>query len=410
MAVRAPSILAGTLVIPMLYLLGKEAYDRRTGVLAALCGVFAPIMVWYSQEARMYALLTLFSVVALWAQVRILKRATVWMWAVYTVASAALAWTQYFGLLQVLAQQMVFLVAMWSRRGDRKALRPLAIGWAVTGIVIVVAVAPLVPFAHAQFVVNQTGGKGFGGPSQVGSATNLNGNQMGIYAALANVIWAVWGYHSNAAMALIAALWPLGMLVALGLMGRRRQPVTTMLVAAVLVPGVALFCLGLVKRDLFDIRYLSTTVPPLFILLARSVTGVVRSVRALVIVSVVLIASLGVGLADQQLNGSNPRLYDFRGAVATINTHARPGDDVLFVPDDLNEVIEYYAPRLHISSLDSAAVPSPRRHSVFVLASTALFNSGTDADGLSVALAKLHTEGHLVHHYKLSNVEVWEFK
>ncbi len=54
--VRLPSIVAGTLVVPMLYLLGREAYDQRTGVIAAPMGSVAPIMVWYSQEARMYAL------------------------------------------------------------------------------------------------------------------------------------------------------------------------------------------------------------------------------------------------------------------------------------------------------------------------------------------------------------------
>ena len=410
LAVRTPSIIAGTLVIPMLYLLGKEAYDRRTGVVAALCGVVAPILVWYSQEARMYALLTLFSVSALWAQVRILKRSAPWPWVVYSLASAALAWTQYFGLLQVMAQQLVFLGAMRGRRSERAPRRPLVIGWALSLVVVGAALALLVPFAHQQFVVNQTGGHGFGGPSQVGSATTINGNRLGIYAALANLIWAVWGYHSNAAMALLAALWPLGMLLAVGLLGRQRRTVTSMLVAAVVIPGVALFCLGLVKRDLFDIRYLSTTVPPLFILLSRSVTGVVRSTRALVLVSAVLVGSLGAGLIDQQLNGSNPRLYDFRGAVADVNAHAHRGDRLVFVPGSISQVVAYYKPRAAPSPLNSAAVPSPRRHSVFVVASRALFDSATDADGLSVELATLRTEAHLVHRYSLSNVEVWQFR
>jgi hypothetical protein len=410
MAVRTPSIVAGTLVIPMLYVLGKEAYDRRTGVVAALCGVVAPILVWYSQEARMYALLTLFSVTALWAQVRILKRSSPWPWAVYSLASVALGWTQYFGLLQVVAQQLVFLGAMWGRRADPAARRPLMIGWALSLAVVGAALAPLVPFAHQQFVVNQTGGHGFGGPSQVGSATTINGNRLGIYAALANLIWAVWGYHSNAAMALLAALWPLGMLVAVGLLGRQRRGVTSMLVAAVVIPGVALFCLGLVKRDLFDIRYLSTTVPPLFILLSRSVTGVVRSTRALVLVSAVLVGSLGAGLVDQQLNGSNPRLYDFRGAVADVNEHAHRGDELVFVPGSISQVVAYYKPRAASSPLNSGAVPSARRHSVFVIASKALFNSSTDADGLSVELAKLRSEAPLVRRDSLSNVEVWQFR
>ena len=60
------------------------------------------------------------------------------------------------------------------------------------------------------------------------------------------------------------------MLFALVMLGRRHQRATTLLLLAVLGPGVALFALGLVKRDLFDIRYLSTIVPVLFVLLARA--------------------------------------------------------------------------------------------------------------------------------------------
>ena len=73
-AVRVPSIVAGVLLIPLVYLLGKEAYDRRTGAVAAVFVSVAPFVVWYSQEARMYELSTAFGVLAVWAQLRILRR------------------------------------------------------------------------------------------------------------------------------------------------------------------------------------------------------------------------------------------------------------------------------------------------------------------------------------------------
>ena len=161
MAVRLPSIIAGGLVVPMLYLLGKEAYDQRTGVVAAAVGSVAPIMVWYSQEARMYALLMLFGVIALWAQVRIFNRGGRFVWVIYAVASIALVWTQYFGALQVVVQQLAFVYVMWSRYRRGEPVREMVIGWAVTLSAVVVWLAPLVPFAHQQFVVNQTGGQGF---------------------------------------------------------------------------------------------------------------------------------------------------------------------------------------------------------------------------------------------------------
>jgi uncharacterized membrane protein len=409
-AVRLPSIVAGTLVVPMLYLLGREAYDRRTGAVAAVVGSVSPIMVWYSQEARMYALLMLFGVIAMWAQVRILRRGGRWPWVIYALSSIAMVWTQYFGLLQVVVQQLAFLYVIWSRHRRGEPVRSLLLGWGATALAIAAWLVPLLSFAHQQFMVNQTAGKGFGAPQQVGSATSLSGNHLGIYAALANVIWAVLGYHSNAAMALLAALWPLGMLFALVLLGRRHQRVTTLFLAAVLVPGVVLFVLGSVKRDLFDIRYLAMAVPILFVLIARMVTGLSFRRAALVAGSGLVAAALLVGLFDQQYNGTNPRLYDFRGALAAVKAAAHPGDVVLYDPVGLREVVQYYAPTMALEPLSGHPAEPTGRHDVFVVVSRALMNGATDSDTLSRSLRTLRAHGRLVERRSLSNVEIWEFR
>jgi O-antigen/teichoic acid export membrane protein len=410
MAVRLPSILAGTLVVPMLYVLGREAYDRRTGLVAAAAGSVAPIMVWYSQEARMYALLMLFGVIAMWAQLRILRQGGRLPWIIYTLASVGLVWSQYFGGLQVVVQQLAFLWVMVRRYRSGRPIQGLVIGWVVSALTMVVLLAPLVPFAYQQFMVNQTGGKGFGAPQQTGSAASLSNNHLTIYSALANLLWAVWGYHSNAAMALLAALWPLGMLFALVLLGRRHQRVTTLLVAAVLIPGVIMFALGSVKQNLFDIRYLSTTVPILFVLIARMVTGISRRTVGVAIGCGVLLLTLVVGLVDQQFNGANPRTYDFRAALAPIE--ARPGANqavILYDPVDLREVIQYYAPHPTLEPL-AGHINQPAGRTVYVLASPALMNGATDKSTLSKAVVELRAHHHLVSLQHLPNVELWEFR
>ena len=52
--------------------------------------------------------------------------------------------------------------------------------------------------------------------------------------------------------------------------------------------------------------------------------------------------TLGIGEADQQLNGSNPRVYDFKGAVHAVEQRARPGDVLLYSPQYLDHVVAYY--------------------------------------------------------------------
>jgi hypothetical protein len=66
--VRYPSVLFGTLAVPVAYQVGR-LWDRspRTGVLAALLCAWFPLLVYYGQVARMYPLATLFVMLAAWA-------------------------------------------------------------------------------------------------------------------------------------------------------------------------------------------------------------------------------------------------------------------------------------------------------------------------------------------------------
>ncbi len=56
---RFPSVVFGTLLIPVVYALGRRLFGQRTGALAALLTALNPFLIWYSQEARMYSLAVL---------------------------------------------------------------------------------------------------------------------------------------------------------------------------------------------------------------------------------------------------------------------------------------------------------------------------------------------------------------
>ncbi len=123
-AVRLPSLIAGTLVIPALYELGRELYDRRTGLIAAAFAAVSPLLVWYSQEVRMYAFVTLFGLLALLTQLRVMRNGTMLNWAAYILATAALLWSHYFGLLLIGVQQLIFVGVLDpppAQRGTRQA-------------------------------------------------------------------------------------------------------------------------------------------------------------------------------------------------------------------------------------------------------------------------------------------------
>ncbi len=61
---RGISAVFGTLTIPVVYLLGAETVDRRTGLIAATLATVSPFLIWYSQELRNYAMLVFFAAAA----------------------------------------------------------------------------------------------------------------------------------------------------------------------------------------------------------------------------------------------------------------------------------------------------------------------------------------------------------
>src|SRR3954471_9327519 len=65
LGLRSLSALAGVATVPVAYLIGIELRGRRAGLVAAALVAVNPMLLWYSQEARAYALLALLCAVSL---------------------------------------------------------------------------------------------------------------------------------------------------------------------------------------------------------------------------------------------------------------------------------------------------------------------------------------------------------
>jgi len=94
---RSLSAMLGVATVPVAYLIGRELVGRRTGLALAAIVAVDPMLVWYSQDARSYALLVLLSAAALLFFLRARRggaRDLAW-WAVFSALALA---THYFAL------------------------------------------------------------------------------------------------------------------------------------------------------------------------------------------------------------------------------------------------------------------------------------------------------------------------
>jgi uncharacterized membrane protein len=106
---RTVSALAGVLTIPVAYLIGTELRGRRAGLWAAALVAVNPMMLWYSQEARAYALVALFGALSALYWLRAEKsgerRDYIW-WGVWSGLAIA---THYFVAFPILAEAVMLL-------------------------------------------------------------------------------------------------------------------------------------------------------------------------------------------------------------------------------------------------------------------------------------------------------------
>jgi O-antigen/teichoic acid export membrane protein len=408
LALRLPSIVAGVALVPALYATARELWDSRTGLIVATLATAAPILVWYSQEARMYSLLLLFAVLAAWAQARALRTGSPYALVAYGASSAAVIYTQYFGVFLVVALQLAFLNGALRRRRELNGSpRPL-MGVAAATLMIALLVIPLAPFAIDQFAANEAAGRGFQQPSQAGGDVSETGNEISAYAAITNVVWALWGYHAGDTMASVGALWPLGLLLMLVLLGRGSSPATRLVATAALLPPVLLTIIATQKPFLFELRYALPAVPFLVLLGGRAIASWPRGRRASTIAAALATVTLLIGLADQQLNGTNPRFYDFEGALSEVSDRAGRGDVLLYEPAFLDNVIRYYEPGIEARPLNLDRLPRPKPgQRVYVVGS--FFDKPGSKQAVDSAVERLAGRAELSKRTRRSQVRVWEF-
>jgi len=120
---RLVSATVGTLSVLVIYVLGREIYSLRAGIVAAMLIAVSPLHIWYSQEARMYALLGLLGLVSYLSLWLASNRQQWWLWPVYVLSTTLTLYTDYSAAL-VLVPQLV-LLPLLSRR--RQVLRKFAL-------------------------------------------------------------------------------------------------------------------------------------------------------------------------------------------------------------------------------------------------------------------------------------------
>ncbi len=331
-AVRLPAAIAGTLAIPALYGLGRALRGPRLGLIAAALLTISPYAHWYAQDAKMYSLLILLTIVTTWLLLVAIRRGDR-AWIAYgTVAALTLGIHATF--LLALAAHAVIAVMLWrAGYGVRPAKRQAR--WLV--ILLGVAMLPLLIWG-AIFAVRN-------GPTwQVQATPWAILQRMLIEFSVTNRatnslhVWGSWLSITLIALG-VGLTWWAGT-------GKPSSPHRTLLIVGTItaIPGV-LFMLLSIPRAVFEPRYLTVALPGFLLFVALGIDGLLRWRRTWLLAvagSVAMLIVAWVPLRDVNFSAV-PQKEDWRSAYRYLAEHARDGDGVVIYPGYLRSTYDYYA-------------------------------------------------------------------
>jgi len=137
---RSFSAFVGSLSIIAIYYLGKETFNKKVGLYAALIVSLNYFLIYFSQEARSYMLFFLLTILSYLFLFKSIRTKSMYYIFLYTFFTLLLLYTHYFAFFLIASQFFVFLYYIVILPKNRKKLIYLGI---FPMIIIALSVAPL---------------------------------------------------------------------------------------------------------------------------------------------------------------------------------------------------------------------------------------------------------------------------
>lgn len=320
-ALRFLSVMAGTLLVAVMWAAGRRWLSPAGGWWAALLTAVSPFLVWYSQELRMYALAVLFGTASIYWLRRALdsreprpRRA----WLAWAVCAAAMVYT-HFTTFFVLAFEALLIGGWVLRTRRRAALLVLA--------ALLIAAGPIGLYALGRAQGSLSPVEGFRPLSSI--AEEVLGT---VLVGRTNAVFQPWW-----------ALAPGGLLLILGVILMARQARSRGWLIGYALAPMALFYAAVSLRPIYaGPRHVIWIAPALYLLMAGGLAALWGRARPIgVLAGLSVLALMGGWLGVQYFDPAYIK-GDMRSAARAISAGAAP-DDVVVVHDAISSfVFDYY--------------------------------------------------------------------
>jgi len=362
-AVRAFSLVCGVALIPVMYLLGSQLFQRSVGLLASALTSVNLFHIQYSQEARAYSLVVLLVGLSSLFFVRYVEKGALWSWVGYVLASVLAVYAHIFAIL-VLAAHVASLVFLRRRNVPWKGLISAAVatGLGILPLGMLVFERTRSPFVVFKWIPQPTVRRVY--DLFYSLAGNANYYGIEIRHNIANkALFAIYCVVCLVTLSLAIRSW----LSAKPSAETWRQG---LLFVWLFLPIAVVLGFSILVQSWFINRYLLICLPALVLIAAQGVGALRPSWLAVTAFATILITSFA-GLP--QYYRYRIQYQEWKATTDYIVSHQRPGDGAVFCVAHGRLLFEYYRDKDHL----------PTQSSGLDLAYPDLKNQDTDPRALS---------------------------
>lgn len=326
-SLRFPSLAFGVLIVALLYFAGKRLFGIKAGLFAALVSALSLFYLAYSQEARMYSLVTLLTLVSSLLLFELVRRARVGkvpnhLWLLYLLFAVASLYIDYSAAFVLIFQNLFVFLWLAITKGTR--LRFL-LRWYACQFGILLLYLPWLLMATRQLT-----GYGQGrstAPGVISEVTQL-------WRAF-NLGLALRDNQGTLLLWAVAVILAGGLAIGLVKWAKKDTKGSALpffyILGYCLIP-VLVFLIVLHFRPFFHPRYLLVATPGYYLLLGLAFTGVWERWRVLALsVGPAVLVMWGL-LFSQYYFDPEFTKDDTRGTAEFIAREARSNDLVLWEP------------------------------------------------------------------------------
>ncbi|WIM94091.1 glycosyltransferase family 39 protein [Actinoplanes oblitus] len=341
LALRLPSILAMAGAVGLAAELGRRLFSPLIGLVAGLILVIMPNTSRYAAEARPYAFVCFFSMLALLLLITVVgEPARIRGWVAYSVTLLLLGGFHLVSLTTLAAHAVLVGVAAWRRHDWR-----LARTWLIAVVLAMLPLLPLARFGTQQDATQLHWVK----PITIGLVRAMPGDIVGS----SRLVWLLIG------LAVLATWRP----------ARRIAPIAVLALA----PFTVVALVSALVAPMWVARYMLVVLAPLALLAAVALVADTPEPRAwrellggrFFRIGAVLLLLAFVALPGQQdVRGRNAKNGpDYRGLAELVGEYDQPGDVIVYPPKNraMRAGMDYYLRRQSSRPADVLLqTPAPR--------------------------------------------------